>query len=241
MTQYNDPFESRFGAQFKDLARRLAAAEQQIANASMGAFAVTSTTHPANPTTGMRIFETDTGLEAYWNGSSWVYPRQLIAKTLLGSTQPSIPFTVPTGPAWSVLRVAWSARGDNASPATFMCVRLNSDSTNNYVWQENQTHNATAGGGNSGAATNLIEVGTMAAASAASGYIGSGEFTIPNASGTTFKGVSGHSTSMNALNDGYSGTYGGLWAQSVAVSSITLLPLNGNLVAGSAAYLYGET
>jgi hypothetical protein len=241
MTQYNDPFEHRFEAKIKDLGRRLAAAEQQIANASMGAFAVTSATHPANPATGMRIYETDTGLEAYWNGSGWVYPRQLIAKSLLSGTAPSIPFSVPAGPAFSTLRVVWSARGDNASPATFMCVQLNGDTAARYVWQDNQANVATPGPAGSGGATTLIEVGTLAAASAASGYVGGGEFGIPNASGSTFKTVSGSSTSMNALANGYSGTYGGLWAATAAVSSLTLFPLSGNLVAGSAAYLYGET
>jgi len=240
MTNYSDSLETRFEAKIRDLSRRLAAAEQQIANLTFGSVVCTSTTHPT-PVTGMRILETDTGLEAYWNGSAWVYPRHLIAKTVLSTTQASIPFTVPSGPAWSVLRVAWSVRSDNASPATFMCVRLNNDSSNDYLWQNSQAHDAASGPGNSGAATNLVEVGTMAAATATSGYVGAGEFVIPNASGTTFKGTPGHSTSMNAVNDGYSGTYGGLWLQSVAVTSVTLLPLNGNFIGGSAAYLYGET
>ena len=81
----------------------------------------------------------------------------------------------------------------------------------------------------------------MAAATATAGYLGSGEFTIPNASGSTYKVATGHSTSANANNNGYSGTYGGLWQNTAAVTSVTLLPLAGQLVAGSSAYLYGMT
>jgi len=241
MTNYPAPWEQKWAADQAALMQRVAALERQIANLTSGPVAVTSSTHPASPVIGQEILETDTGLTAQWNGTSWVYGPQLIAKRLLGSTTASITFSVPSAPAFSALRVAWNARSDNASPATFMCVQFNADTGSHYLWQNNQAHSATIGPGNSGAATTLIEVGTMAAASATASYIGGGEFVVSNASGTAFKAVTAHSTSMDAANDGFSGTYGGLWLASAAITSITLLPLNGNFVAGSSAYLYGET
>lgn len=241
MTGYPPPLNQKYGADMASLLNRVGMLERQIAQLTSGPLAVTSTTHPASPKTGQQILETDTGLTAQWNGSAWVYGSQQLGQKLLTSTQASITFTVPTGPAFSALRVSWNARSDNASPATYMCVRFNGDTGTDYLWQINQANNATPGAGNSGAATNLIEVGTMAAASAVSGYVGGGEFVVSNASGTTFKAVTAHSTSMNALNNGYSGTYGGVWLASTQITSITLFPLNGNLTAGSAAYLYGET
>lgn len=166
---------------------------------------------------------------------------QVLDSKVLTATTPSITLSVPPGSAFSTLRVAWTARSDNASAATYMCMQLNGDTANHYIWQINQANNATMGPGNSGGATNLIQVGTIAAASSTSGYVGGGEFSIPNASGTTFKAPNGYSTSMQSTTTGYSGSYGGLWLVSTAVISITLFPLAGNFIAGSAAYLYGVT
>lgn len=241
MTNYPAPWEQKWAADQAALMQRVATLERQIAQLTSGPVAVLSTAHPANPVTGQQVLETDTGLTAQWNGTAWVYGSQLIAKRLLTTTTASVTFSVPTAPAFSELRVAWNARGDNASPATFLCAQFNADTGSHYLWQNNQAHSAAAGPGNSGAATTSIEVGTMAAANATAGYVGGGEFVVSNASGTTFKAVSAYSTTMDSTTDGFSGTYGGLWLASVQVSSITLFPLNGNFVAGSAFYLYGET
>lgn len=203
----------------------------------------TSTTHPANPATGQQILETDTGLYAYWNGSAWIYPRQRLGQKLLTASAASITLPVPAGPAFSTLRVAWSARSDySGGPATYMYLQLNGDAaTTHYDWQINQASGSVMSPGASPSAVGQIEVGTMPAATATSGYVGGGELTIANASGTTFKAISAHSTSMETITSGFSGTYGGDWLQSVPISSITLSPQFGNFVAGSAAYLYAET
>lgn len=203
----------------------------------------TSTTHPANPAPGRQILETDTGLFAFWSGSAWIYPPQRIGQKLLTASAPSITLPVPAGPAFSTLRVAWSARSDySGGSATYMCLQLNADTaTTHYDWQINQASGATMSPGASPSAVGQIEVGTMPAATATSGYVGGGELTIANASGATFKAVSAHSTSMETTTSGFSGTYGGNWLQSDPIASITLLPLLGSLIAGTAAYLYGET
>lgn len=242
MTQYSDPFEQRFGGKIRDLEKRLAAAEQHLASATGGAVPCTAATHPANPATGMRIYETDTDLEAYWNGSSWVYPPQQIAKTVLGGTASSIPLTVPTGPAFTTLRVAWTGRSTSAGTADYMCLQLNGDTAStSYLWEFNQSNVAADSSTGSGGTVNHIRVGTIAGSAATSGYLGGGGFEIPNAAGSTFKVASSFSNSQNAANNGFSGTYGGLWVNSSAVASITLFALSGSLAAGSSATLYGET
>lgn len=214
--------------------------QAQMAAMTGGTKAGPSSSHPANPYTGMPIYETDTGLEAYWSGSAWVYPPQLIAKTVLGASTASVTFSsIPQ--VFTTLRVAWTARSDTALAATYMCLRLNGDSGSDYTYQINQANaNAATGGGNSNGTVNVIEIGTMAAATATAGYFGSGECLIPNASGSAFKAVSGHSTSTNSTTNAYSGTYGGLWLSTAAVTSVTLLALAGNLVSGSSVALYGE-
>lgn len=165
-----------------------------------------------------------------------------VASSVLTSSQPSIPLAVPAGTAFNTLRVAWTGRSDVAGTATYMCVQLNGDTASHYLWQINQANNAsTAGSGGSGATATQIQIGTMAGGTATAGYVGGGEFVIPNASGATFKVPSGYSSSFNSTTNSYSGAYGGLWLSTAAVTSITLFAASGNLVAGSAAYLYGET
>ena len=241
MTNYQAPFEQKWGSDQAALMQRVATLERLVANLTSGPVAVTSSTHPANPVPGQEILETDTGLTAQWNGTAWVYPPQRLDQKLLSASAPSIVLHVPSGPSFSALRVVWQGRSDVGTAATYMLLRLNGDSGNNYLFQTNQVNNTTQGGGNSGALNSAIEVGTLAAASATSGYLGSGAFDIPDALGSTFKAPSGHSTSTNSTTNSYSGTYGGIWLSTAAITSITLLPLAGNLVAGSAAYLYGET
>lgn len=201
--------------------------------------AYTSTTLPANPPTGLEVLVTDLGLRAYWNGTKWVYPPQLIGHSVLTAVG-SITIPIPTAPAFSTLRVAWTGRGDTASGATYMCVQLNGDTSSSYLWQINQANNASVTGADAGATVDRIEIGTMPAATATAGYFGSGEFVIPNASGSSFKAMTSHSTSMNATNNGYSGSYGGQWLKNAAVNSVTLLPLTGNLAAGSSASIDGS-
>lgn len=164
---------------------------------------------------------------------------QRLDSKVLTATTPSIVLTVPSGAAYSTLRVAWTGRGDTSAAATYMCVRINGDATSSYLWQINQSNGATDSSANSGATDNQVKIGTVPGATATAGYFGAGEFTIPNAAGSTFKVASGHSASFNATNSGYSGTYGGLWLNAAAITSITLLPLFNNLVAGSSATLYG--
>lgn len=239
MTGYQAPPEQQWAADVNRLFQRVAVLQRQAERFINGVTAVTSTTHPANPATGQPIYETDTGLEARWSGLAWVYPPQKIAEQVLTGSTASVTFSsLPQ--AFTSFRVIWSGRSDNASGATYMCVRFNNDSSNSYLWQINQANNnSLTGSGNSGGTVGQIQIGTIAAATATSGYFGSGEFTIPNATGSQYKAPTGYSTSMNATNNGYAGAYGGLWLNTAAITSITLLPLNGNLVTGSSMALYG--
>lgn len=238
MTTYSDPLEARFEAKIKDLARRLAAAEQQIANAAMGAFAVTSTTHPTAPTAGMRIYETDTGLEAYWSGTTWVYPPQLIKQVVLTLSQPSITIPVPAGP--NNLHGIYTARKDTGGGGAFCWMRFNNDSSAHYQWDNQIGNNAP---GTSGASLlTYLQMGLCAGASDTAGYFGVGSFSIGNSSSAAVA-KSIHSTASLICNGTtyYLSEFGGVWNQAAALTSITLLPDSGNLVANSTFALYGWT
>lgn len=238
MTTFKEPLENRFEAKLRDMARRLATTEQQLANLTSGPIAVTSTTHPASPYSGMLIYETDTGLTAMWTGTTWEYPPQLIYKTVLAATTASIPVTIPAA-GFSTLRVVWSASCNDATSASYLTLQLNGDTGTNYLYEYNQINTATPGGGNSGGVTDRIRVGTMPASAATSGYFGSGEFVIAAASGSTYKAVNGRSTSVTSTTAGFSGTYGGLWLNTAAITSLTLLSPSGSLLAGTSISVYG--
>jgi hypothetical protein len=55
----------------------------------------TSTSHPASPTTGTEVYETDTGLWVYWDGTAWVVkPGQFIASGVVGANTPAASGTI---------------------------------------------------------------------------------------------------------------------------------------------------
>jgi hypothetical protein len=202
----------------------------------------TSATLPASPPTGLEVLVTDLGLRAYWNGSAWIYPPQRIgSQTLAAPGTITIPVPAAAAAAFSTLRVTWAGAGTTAGTATYMCLRLNGDSsTSSYVWQFNQASGtAQSSIGSSGTAAQ-IQIGTLAGAGGTAGYLGSGEFTIPNPGGSAYKAPAGISNSSNSPTGTFSGSYGGQWLSTAAVASITLLALSGSLTAGSTATVYGS-
>jgi hypothetical protein len=82
--------EQRWAADQAEWQRRVATLERQIAQLTMGAVPVTSTTHPLNPSVGMQIFETDTNNTLEWDGAGWR--------------------VIQTG-AWTSYTAAWAASG----------------------------------------------------------------------------------------------------------------------------------
>lgn len=211
----------------------------EAARAAGAQFALcTSTTHPANPPVGRQILETDTGLTAMWTGTAWLYPPQLLAQQTLGAAG-AISLPVPAGGHFNTLHVVWTGASTTGGTATYMCCRLNSDGSTSYAWDFNQASNSSASSAGSGGTAAQIQIGTLSAAGGTPGYLGSGSFLIPNANGSTYKEPTGFSNSQNAANNGFSGTYGGIWLSTAAIASIQLFALAGSLTAGSSAWLYG--
>lgn len=214
------------------------------ASRTLGAqtFPCTSTTRPANPAVGRQILETDTGLQAYWSGTAWVYPPQLLYRQTLSALGSAITLPVPSGGHFNNLRVIWTGASNSGGTATYMCCRLNNDSSSSdYTWQFNQASGTTQSSAGATATDSEIRVGTLAEAGGTAGYLGGGEFVIPNATGSTYKVVTAYSNSQNGVTSGFSGTYGGLWPFTAAITSVQLVAASGSLIAGSTASLYGWT
>lgn len=220
---------------------RLATVEQQLAQGA-GAYAVypcTSTTHPANPKVGAQILETDTGALLVWDGTAWrlTGPR-LLSTTVLASAQPSVPIAVPAG--WPRLQLVWRTRSDQAAAAGQLYLRMNGDTNAHYLWQVSQANNNTDAGNFSGGLVTNIQIATIVAASATAGYLSSGSFTVDGASDTVnCPTVLAQGAAIASTAASWVGQYAGLYTQPGPVSSLTVFPITGNLVAGSTFTLYG--
>jgi len=81
------------------------------------------------------------------------------------------------------------------------------------------------------------------AANATANAFGPSSFYIPNYTSAFFKCVSGHSVGVNGTSTNPTGTRqgitSGLWANTSAITSITMIGGNGNFAAGCTATLYG--
>ena len=227
--------------------QQLRTLQTQFAALTGGPVACTSSTHPANPWTGMPIYETDTGLNAYWNGSAWVYPPQLVAEVVLGSAASSVrlPASGSLPQVFTHLRVVVSAQSSGTGSAGYdaMNLRINGVTASNYQWLSYWT---TQGAGS------VSTIGGTSASSAQCGEIwnsfwgstGRGIVTIdlPDYSSSShLKQFTAYSTATDggtvAIQQHHSGGLGG--SNTAAITSLTLLMGTGNFVSGSIFSLYG--
>ena len=155
-----------------------------------------------------------------------------IATTTLAASASSITFSSISS-SYTDLKVIWSVL---CSQDTNLYARFNSDSGNNYSFTRFTGNGSTATSGRGGgrAQIDLAVVGST----------GSGvtfcEFDIFSYSGSTNKTV------LSKYNSDKNGSGAvecvvGLWRNTSAINSITLLPSSGsaNLLAGTTATLYG--
>jgi hypothetical protein len=75
--------------------------------------------------------------------------------------------------------------------------------------------------------------------SATSSTFASGDIYIPNYAGSTNKSVSSDVVTENNATGAYAGLAAHLWANTAAISSISIAPTGGTFVQYSTAYLYG--
>lgn len=205
---------------------------------AFASFVCTSSTHPANPFTGLQIFETDTNLFGVYGGSSYLYPAQKIGSVILTGSQASM--SVANIPAvFNHLIAFCTLRQDSGSGGAFSFVRFNSDSANNYTWQGVLGNVSTASSSNSGGLVGGIRFGVAAGSGDTANYFGSGSFEVGNIQSAVYKPLSGHFQGPVGSANGYAGTYGGLWQSTATVTSVSVFPSSGNLVAGSSLSLYG--
>jgi len=245
VTGYQAPPEIQLPADQNRLFQRVAVLERRFGALVSGAAPVTSTTHPANPATGMRIYETDTGLEAYWSGTAWVYPPQQIAEQVLGASAAFVTFG-GISQVFTHLLLEVSAKGDNTGGTSGYDnanMQLNGVTAGSYNWS---TWYSTQGAGSVSTAGGTSQTSMQCAAIWNSHFGSAGRgiarIEIPNYSDTNnLKSFTGHSAASDGGAAGvmqlYSGSLGG--SNTAAITSIKLLMGTGNFVADSTFTLYG--
>lgn len=218
-----------------DLKKQVADLQGALALGSQAALC-TSTTRPANPTTGRQILETDTGLEAYWTGTAWEYPPQQIRSVTLGTSAASV--TLSGIPAvFNFLRLEFWVHRATTGP-TDLTMQVDGISTNNYLWAKMESASAVQGNSHAGAATNIMKIGALGGTSSA--YFSAGSVSIAGwSSNAGYLATTGTSALFDTNTVDYLDLTGSLFAGTGPHTSLTISALSGSLAAGSQFLLLG--
>lgn len=148
--------------------------------------------------------------------------------------------SIPT--TYKHLQIRVIVRGVRSFASEQLYVRLNGDGGNNYSYYYFSGNGSGAGGG-SNANVNVYLVNEFPAANESPNIFSSSIIDILDTNSTvknsTFRSLSGYENNRNTSN--YAGTVwygGGFWANTAAVTSLTVLS-NGAFATGSSIALYG--
>lgn len=163
-------------------------------------------------------------------------PAWRLGSVVLAAPAPLIRIPIPVG--FNHLQGIYTARKSVGGGGAFCWMRLNDDAGNHYQW-ENVVGAVTQNSGASLVA--FMQMGLCAGASDTANYFGSGEFTIGNVSSTTTaKQIAARGSLTCSTSTYYAATHGGTYNQAAApITSVTLLPDAGTLIAGSSLSIYG--
>jgi len=220
----------------------------QLTGATTGTGGYTGQVAGAPPGSGTFLtgdVVTDGSLGTVWvcsNGGSpgsWnAVPTQIATQTLI-SAAASVTFS--SIPAFNHISVTWKTRATDNNAAEQLYLRFNGDTASHYLWENNQANNAGAvSGATSAGLVGQIQIATIPANSATSGFFGAGQFTVPYFNDSTnFAAVSGTASAFATVTNMWSGTYSGMYNQAVTLTSLTVFAATSNLAIGSRFSLYG--
>jgi hypothetical protein len=164
----------------------------------------------------------------------------LISENAIGSATASVTFS-SIAQTYRDLRIVVRGRGDVAANDTDVRLRFNGDTGANYDYV-----NVVVNGGGSFNGESYAQsggyMGTLAGASLTAGFSDASEARIYDYRGTTFhkpwlseSGIKRGTTAGNMFRVATSGW----WRSTAAITSVTVLPLSGNFIAGTVVSLYG--
>lgn len=236
--------EQRFAADLAKAYNRIATLETQMTQALARANNLSDLANAATARANLGLagaailpVGTTAGTVAAGDDSRITSAPAWIGTTVLGSSAASISITIPAG--FTHLQGTFTARQDSGAGGAYCLLRYNGDSGNNYAHQDTLGNQAAISAANSAGLTNGVRVGVLPGSGDTANYFATGSFTIGNCSGATYKAMSSHFNALMSATNGYSGTHGGIWQSTSAVTSVALWPGSGNLVAGSSLTIYG--
>lgn len=164
-----------------------------------------------------------------------------IAQQILGSAAATVTFTSLTQ-IYDDLLLVVNARGDTAATNAIMSLRFNADTGANYDFEDAHWFGSGTAFAQTAAATSML-IGYIPAATAPANYAGMLDARIGGYSKTAFaKAVDTDfgaiiGTGSNAMGGGKAT---GMWRNTAAITSLTMLLSAGNFAAGSSFTLYGR-
>ena len=195
-----------------------------------------STARPVNPYLGQVIFETDTNKMKVWLGSNWsdgfthVYTPpsdfdSIATVTVAAGGQSTITFSsIPS--TYKHLQVRAICRTTFAGIATGINARFNSDTGSNYALHQLYGDGATGSYGASSQSS--MSIGTTIGSTGLANAFGVFVFDILD-----YENTNKHKTVRSLLGKDLNGSgqaalYSGVWLNSSAVNTITILPSDGS-------------
>lgn len=156
----------------------------------------------------------------------------LIQSQTLGADAASITFSsIPQ--TYKTLFVVMSLRGTSSRN---LFIQFNGSATG-FTWRQLQGTGATVASYNG--ATNQYAIPDMPNSTDTASTFGSAELMIPNYSGSANKAYSGNGVTESNAATAYQELVAGLWSNTAAITSFTVLPTSGNLATNSSMSLYG--
>lgn len=160
-----------------------------------------------------------------------------IASTTVESPQATVTFSsIPQG--YTDLKLVMSARGDAGAISRSIYATFNGSSTS-YSDRYLQGDGSTASSGTNSGGTTKVYAGECTASTATSNTFGNQELYIPNYAGSNNKSTSADAVAETNATTQYMSLVAGLWSNTAAITSITLVPGTGLFVANSTFTLYG--
>lgn len=189
------------------------------------------------------VIDSTNNIPYFYNGR-WVCAngKVLISSRIVsGGAVASVTFSsIPQ--VFNNLTLVIMARSDLVNSVATMAIRFNTDTGANYNRTFFRVNGSTQQNG-IGNAVNMGIIADIAGSTTTANYSGICTVSIPNYKTTTFfkTCVSTYTNVWNSLTLPYTGIWSSSWANTNAISTITLLELSGgNFINGSAFYLYGE-
>ena len=166
---------------------------------------------------------------------------ELIAKNTLGSDTASLTFSSIPQTGYTDLVLICTTRSDRGGVANGKILVTFNSSTSNYSYRRLLASNTTVQSASASSLSSFDACSfTGCSAGNTSNTFGSTEVYIPNYTGSTNKAISATSVSENNGTNGYLVALAGLWADTSAITSMSIAEQSGyNFKSGSSFYLFG--